>query len=319
MHRDTSGQAAIDRALKHGLYKLAAYLKTGGSQLPLTYRSEEDGKKIDELEVKINTLVRNLKKNPAKLIQKDDPTDAISKEMFRDVLSNLFNNPLIAPLMQVAKLASLNCHRLSGRTKFQPNADNYDGDRDYQETITTGREFVIRISRESNVSDIYSGQSRYRVGANGLYLHETSRICVATCLNQGVFSQERFAGLITHELTHFVAYEVFNNRCLPYIATDTANESLFADIVSKVRGQNVSCSNARVKEIIGMGLTYDTHQELIVRIPQLIAEGHSPEFLRTQFPELMGYYEGTFLPAVGTYAGKLQNRALDGWQTWCKS
>lgn len=301
-HCDARGRTAIERAFEHRLYKHAAYLITMGSPWPLSSDlTEQEHRKIGVLVDKITLLMNQLRTPPAQLVKREDWSAPIGEASFRSMVSYFFNNPWTAPLMQVIKLASLNCHRLSGREKFQPNVDHYESDNEDCEFVSNEKEFLIKILNSLPLR-----------GYNGFYVRNTSEIYVQ---KDPSYIQGRLAGLIAHESTHFVACEVFGNNSLPYASTDAINKNYFSYIETQVRRQNVGEPNDRVKEVIEVGLSYNPHQELIVRIPQLIVEGYSILELRTRFPELTGYYERTFIPAVAAYAAKLQNRALDGWQT----
>lgn len=122
-----------------------------------------------------------------------------------------------------------------------------------------------------------------------------------------------------HELTHFLAFEIFKNEYNPYGKGDVKNKERFEEIANKLKKNKNKLDNILK---YAFSQLYEeakqVHAELIVRVPEMLARyanayPNGMTILKQQAPELLTYYEEVFLHAVNKHIDKLECRAMSNW------
>jgi hypothetical protein len=145
--------------------------------------------------------------------------------------------------------------------------------------------------------------------AYGVYYHDNA-IYLGGKRDKDTERSKMFVrGTLVHEITHFVAHEVFNNDAKPYKKDDQEAINIFSRICDRIEAE-VKKDKKSFHERIYSVFSYDKrnwHSELIVRVPQLIAMGLFKEI--EQFcPDLLQYYSEYFLKACQMHLLKLHHR-----------
>jgi hypothetical protein len=315
-----ANNTALHRAAKYGHLKTYARLRflgasdtirNSGSRTPVQYlsRSQETRARLlqDNLSILVNQLGQGAPEILAGRMFVDNARfpDSDTKEQ---MLGELYLINDISPLLDLAKLAALGFHNLARRARF--NDADYDSDNDNEEALREDQKLSIRLdARRETVDGIAGVDDAYGVyfqGGNTVYFggSRTSRA-------------ESRATMI-HELTHFIAYELYNS-CNPYGATDTVNRDRFERIINHLRQRQRALDPILQR---AFGQNYEQYNqcaaELIVRVPQMIIQyqNQAPngiERLQNQAPELLTYYRDVFLVAIREHTARLEQRALQEW------
>jgi len=285
--------------------------KDGDTRVPLRYLAADKQRKLTALQNHYSHFINQLEKKAPDIIVDRIISDGkrVNRELSVEVLRRFHEIAELKPLMDLAKLAVLGHHDLSGRPKF--SNENYDSDEDDREPMTDDQKFMIRIDASRKTSEgIYhfGGDGLGAETANGLYLQNKNAIY----LGAKDRTQEEVRGTLFHELTHFVAYEVFKNDCKPYGAEENTLGNPFDDIF-----RGLETRRLMLDPVLSHVFDYQPqnhHAEMIVRVPQMLAQyPDGLDRLRQQAPDLLYYYNSTFLPAVRNHIDKLEKRALSGW------
>lgn len=291
-------------------------VKDGQLKIPFAELTENEMIIVTTLQSQICQLAFNLQEPASVIIAKRIFVErALCEEKQKiNLLENLYRHKMISPLLDLAKLAALALHDLSGKKKL--SKENYDSDDDFDEKISDRQYLTIRVDPDSShVCNIahYGEDSLGGKEAQGVFLNHDLN-CNTIYLGGNLSSRER-KGTLAHELTHFVATEVFNNNSYPYEENDDKSKKTFVEIAndleSKASSLNPILSGA-------FSAAYKkrnrVHAELIVRVAQLIVT--YPDGLlqiQQQAPHLLGFYINVFLEAVKKHVLKLENRTLSGW------
>ncbi len=275
-----------------------------------------------------------------------------SRETFK-ILENLFvDEPqnYLLPLLELAKLTTLGIHDTSGHTKSQqPN--NYDSDDDY-DSIHTKHQFHLTLDATS--ADVNAKMGTFlppaKPSTRGVFVHSAGNPTQARehhfnniYVAQKGRSVELNRGTLIHELTHFIAYEVFKNGCIPYAQNDVETQARYKAIVDDLKhrtkrvvdstgnrkpsllsqqcrvsdaGGNYSRGCFNILSAVFRNYDEDKYEaEVIVRVPQILATyGEAGlEWLLEHANALFGYYLQCFLPSVNEHIEKLKYRATQGW------
>lgn len=325
---DARGFTPLRRAINDRLYKQIARLKICGGNntadiAPLTAAVHL---KIANLQRQITDLVRNLRE-PAPVVLFNQALSVIDRNQNPEVISQaifneMYQNELLKPLMDMAQLATLGCHRSSQRRKYiEP--DGYDSDDDDNEALRDDQRLSIVFNwHERTVENMhyYPGADQ----AHGVYIFPGNIVFVAARL-EGTVTPAFVRGIMIHELTHFLANEVFGNQALPYEANDVTNLAEFRAITNDLFERRNDLDP--ILQAVFTSPAYNTgnaevshHQELIVRVAQMIVTyegtwlgGDGLHRLRNQVPRLLSYYENIFLPAIRRHIEKCKSVALAGW------
>ncbi len=322
--KDDKNNTALHRAAKDGRLKSCARLLFLGAskdvynlanKKPFADLVQPNLDKIGRLQTQLAALVTQLEeKAPSILVGKVITDQArLNKAPTEQALDALYEIEQIKPLMDLAKLAGLGLHDLSKRPKFS-QAD-YDSDNDDEEKVSANSEEYLKIrldARNDTVQGICHHGQDGQAGKDwlGVYTHKNT-----VFVGGGIRTKLEVRGTLIHELTHFIAYEVFKNNSKPYGENDDVNKRKFETIAN-----NLNNRRNQLHPIL-QGAFSQSYQssnqvdgELIVRAAQMIVQcDNGLVLLRAQAPELLDYYENVFLAAVKEHTNKLEARALSDW------
>lgn len=322
---DNDGQSLLHRSAKQKNYKTCARLILFGAS---TNTQNSLGRfpfhtlnNIEQLKIMAhqqNQLVLNqaLNQSTVAILSKvitiinvkdsNDSNDKITK-----LLNDLYANNLIKPLLELAKLAALKLHDKANRRMFVDQ--DYDSD-DEQEPTNDKQGLCIMIDPlREHVEAIYFQGKNGHDGTDyrGVYVGSGNTIYIG-----GKRKPLEVRGTIIHELTHLLADEVFKNYCDPYMEDNISEKNVFQSIVNDIQGRKDSLPDSL--SLIKVVFDYNDifwHSELIVRVPQIIVS--NPEYglslLTTHVPELLKFYQNSFLPKIVAHTVKLRNRAMSYW------
>ena len=132
----------------------------------------------------------------------------------------------------------------------------------------------------------------------GVYYHDNAIYLGGKRHADEDISRYLVRGTLIHEITHFVADEVFKNKSIPYAKDDLASKKWFDCIVDRIYHE-FKRDPKRVPEIMACVFSGSYNKdlwqkELIVRIPQLIATGKL-KAVKEFCPDLLQYYNEKFL------------------------
>lgn len=222
---------------------------------------------------------------------------------FEKMIDELWGSPYLQPLLRIARIAILGLHDLGTPALLD---SGYDSDTNDQLPMRDSQKLSIVIDPHIPTVDSIC----HRVSdAFGVYTWSN------TLFLGGARTMEQIKGTFIHELTHFVAHEVYKNNCEPFCEGDVIRFDKIAKAV-KIFGGHPILAGA-------FSDFYNRHDknriELIARLPQLMATiGHMkwPDYLSTAGSEIRSlnqYYQEHFLSTVKKHAENLELRALGGW------
>ena len=244
--------------------------------------------------------------------------------------------PEIQPLLELVKYAVEGCHRLSTREKLKfdvndfdhDNFDNgYDSDDDEQpiNVVNKNHQFAIIINPDAEtVADLTLFGNNGLGGNNalGVYKNRPDPFHDNAVYIGGKSSNKlKVRGTIIHELTHFIAREVFDNDCLPY---PKGNLKGLASIFNAIE-KELSKNKQRLPNILKGAYSswyvenQQVHHELIVRIPQMLVEMPSYNLNQGITKPLFEYFTNHFLEAVKLHILKLEKIVFKDTKELCKS
>lgn len=320
---DNDGETLLHRASKQKSYKNCARLILFGSNkgeknqnrtLAFGGLTHQEHSKITALQNGLTVLKQDLNTPVEELLVRIIKTDTgcIDLNGMRSAIKELSELLDINPLLELAKLASLKLHDTAKRERFE---EGYDSDNDNEERMTNDQALLIQISaNEDHVNDIFhAGQNGLMGnGCHGVYTQEGNTVYVG-----GGRDPRKVRGTLIHELTHFLAYEVFKNVCNPYAESSVDLKKQFNDITNRIWLLQKSAFPNELSPIRDVFLYEEDqwHVELIVRVPQIIAANpdNGLRLLGTHVPDLLAYYRNEFLPSLKQHTQVLRTRALSGW------
>lgn len=133
-------------------------------------------------------------------------------------------------------------------------------------------------------------------GMDGVTYHELGRIYVSAAGR----SNEEIAGLLMHELTHYVLHIVFNNGCKPYYKSSDEMSKRFNGIIQTIQGQNDS--HVVVSSVFSAYPKMCWPKELIVTVTQMIAFKVTETELAEKYADLFKFFTDNVLPVVDKLA-----------------
>jgi TPR repeat protein len=247
---DSKNDTALHRAAKYKHLKNCARLimmnarkdiDNAESKKPLDYLDEQQKDRITKLQASINIVLTQLKGNSPDIMMNRiflHRASEMHKENMRLRLKEFYTKPEVAPLMDLAKLAVLGLHNHSKRQKFTDS--NYDSDDDDKETLNPDRQYLqISIDPEKpHVDNIVHYGSDGSSGKNSHGLYQENMVFLGGRRD----NPGEAGGTFIHELTHFVAQEVYQNNCNPYSAStdDEKNRDQFAAIATDLESKKGS-------------------------------------------------------------------------------
>ncbi len=320
--QDAQGDTALHLAAKNKLLKHYARLvclkanttlRNTENKAAQDYLSEIELRKVINLQAQINGLLSQLDQTiPAYLANHINiQHGSINPIEMKQALSKLYQLDAIKPLLDLAKLSVLGLHNFSERKKF--SQVGYDSDDDDDEAIQSRQFLAIHFDavRDTVEGMFHSQKESTCKAALGLYPINANKNIVFI----GGLASDALATFI-HELTHFIANEVFKNDCYPYAKNDAVKRDVFLDIQRELISRR-ALLDPILADVFSSPYYQKNNQidmELIVRIPQLLVSyPDGLERLQKQAPRLLDYYQNVFLEAVKKHITLLEGRALGGW------
>ncbi|XP_064464995.1 uncharacterized protein LOC135376422 [Ornithodoros turicata] len=106
-------------------------------------------------------------------------------------------------------------------------------------------------------------------------------------------------GTLAHELCHIALHLVYRNTGKPYCSPDLDRKQCYENVLERIERKG------NLDEKIRLAFDYATEQELIVRVPHILAQHGSPgeghAILEGQAPELLKFYKELVLPDMNKY------------------
>lgn len=330
---DSSNNSPLHRAAKTVRLKdCARLLFMGGSiesynrdnELPLAGLNQSQRIKLRRLQNTLADLISRMDEKPPEILAGRISVKGgiFNREDILPALNNLYRQNEIKPLMDLAKLAALGLHELSERRCF---AEGYDSDDDDDITKNPNSDLQkldiqIDASKTTVEGMCYWGEDgRKGTGALGVYFPGGNTVYVGGRNSNGnARTPAEIRATLIHELTHFLAYEIFKNKGNPYLDSDVKNKNLFTEIAAELQ-QHQDGLDPILRQVFLLYSADQHHAELIVRVPQMIVEYASVEGnnglrrLENQAPRLLAYYNNVFIREVESHINKLEQRALRNW------
>jgi GTPase Era involved in 16S rRNA processing len=213
---------------------------------------------------------------------------AFDSKAHEQAFTALFDIPELAPLLELASFAVLGLHA-------NPANSN---------------RLRIFVSPESACVDDLSMYEDERNAFGVCYLEENKILLggkrVASAVD-GVQPEQLLAGTLIHELTHFIANDMFHNSARPY-AGKTQAQQKFAVVREDAKKSTHPLIQAAFTEPY---TPEQTDAELIVRIPQLIAwKMGVTNLAQKAAPLLYQHFVEEFLPLCREHLATLQLKHL---------
>ncbi|XP_064472232.1 uncharacterized protein LOC135386321 [Ornithodoros turicata] len=149
---------------------------------------------------------------------------------------------------------------------------------------------IVFDCQSENVRHITKRTSESNLGVT---FSEEQRIFMMEC-----GKEDEVLGPLAHELCHFALHLVYGNSGKPYLGFDTEREQRYKRVVDDVRKKK------RLHLIIEHALHRDEEEELIVRIPHVLAQysaGPGDWILQQEVPELYGFFKDFVVPDMQMY------------------
>lgn len=288
---------------------------------PFAYLSLTESETVETLESRLTTDWQTLKERSAvdvlapQLIFKNTSVTH-NLENIKNGLEILYKNNLLKPLLDLAKFAACGCHRLSKRKKFDFEDDNYDSDDDNmpENILNQSQQLLIKIDAKRPTVEYIAIWENNGMGGKhsvGVYKHQNT-IYIGGMRNtkDPINNEIKVRGTFIHELTHFLTREVFDNDCKPYFRNNPEMKKKFKKIADDLeKNQDIlpdilqSAFSKSYKE------KNQIHDELIVRIPQLLVENPNMDLNTYEngiIKPLFEFYKNEFLGAVNNHIKKLE-------------
>ena len=284
-----------NRLLKHTarLMRLKANKEIPNDKNKLPFANLNEGTYfpvVNCLQSQLSDLIAILEASPSEVLVERTHLERakLNKRQARVQLDNLYQNPLLRPLLDLAKLCAYGLHNLSEREKFKkkpgtPPVEDYDSDDDADEKFDRCQFLSIRIDPDSHsVCNIahYGDQGLGGKDAYGVYLHTKTDTPRNHANNTVYVGGKRdlpgeFLSTLIHELTHLLTKEVFQNNCKPYAIDDTENQEFFTKMATALEQKKSSLDSIldsilQLAFLEGYKKNDQVHDELIVRTSEII-------------------------------------------------
>lgn len=208
-------------------------------------------------------------------IRPHNHSTVLDKSFHKEAFREMYSVSEFAPLLEIVRFAVLGLHELG--IKNHP----------------ANPKLLIMV--DPNKDDTSEASLGTVNDAYGFYYQNQIMLGGKRSIHQD-HSKFLARGTLIHEITHFVANEVFDNNCNPYRKDDKDNRERFNKIC-----QDIFARKDKLHERLQAVFTYPPelwHIELIVRIPQIIAMSKgSYDIVNKECPDLLAYYREVFLPA----------------------
>lgn len=322
--KDSNGDTALHRMAKQGFYKYYARLQYMGADVnalntegkePIYYLKTAPGgnaeKKTQKLLIDFVETIKNYYSSiPAAIVSNISSVGPmrLDEDLTKQRIAEMYQHPYIKPLLNLIKFARYGQHDLSQQKHF--GDAGYISDNDDNLPTDTSTYFRILLDPNSaTIESIFVGDGGKECW--GIYQPGSNNIKLGT---QG--NKKEVCKTLLHEMTHFIAHEVFKNAALPYLEDDAKAKSDFTTIASDL-GKNQGNLPPIIQDAFSSSYKKDNQiqQELIVRVVELYYEcgGDENDKRIKTVSALWNYYVTVFLPAVEKHVQKLGSRMLSGW------
>lgn len=313
--RDSNGRTAPELAAylkKSDLCAIFIYKGINSNFLTIAANQVSDEFKITVTKIKDKIATANQKAaSPvAELLAQATSSDNViySSQKLKEAYEAMLTFPEIEPLLKIAKLATLGLHRLGAQIVATDTSKpiNIHDETTYRRKKT--KLTILIDPASSNVEGVTLGLVR---NAYGVCYYGDNRLYVGGNRNNDILLVR---GTLIHEITHFIANEVFANAANPYFSHDTVSKDRLDRIVNELNSRKNNL-DPLLKSVFDNYEQVDWHSEIIVRIPQLIAgKINGYQIIRDQCPALFAYYNEVFLPHCRQHLNQLRekNCLLDG-------
>lgn len=132
-----------------------------------------------------------------------------------------------------------------------------------------------------NTSKNTRGEAKYKQG----------RLLIAAGVKR---TEKEILGTIAHEMAHMAIQLIYENECNPYHKTDKAKKSTFEKINKQIKEKVTKQKDGPFSILSDVYFNYqecDHHSELIVRVPQILAQNKfGRQWLKEEAYDLLCYY-----------------------------
>jgi TPR repeat protein len=220
----------------------------------------------------------------AKHIQGSSIKHQLDKKTHRESFLAMEKISDLNPLLEITAFAVQGLHRMA------PDMARLYGEKNKKLKI-------ILAPYKGDVSSVTSGGTD---NAFGVYYHDNAIYLGGNRDKDTERSKVFVRGTLIHEITHFVAKEVFDNGCKPYFKDHKIAIARFTKITNTLHEavkKNKKNIHERIYSVFQSYKPDSWHAELIVRIPQLKVMGLEDEIAKPVYRELLEYYRDYFLKA----------------------
>ncbi|XP_064488119.1 uncharacterized protein LOC135400265 [Ornithodoros turicata] len=244
----------------------------------------------------------------------------VDEEQCLSGLNNMQKSELQRQEFFVTKYHKSYLHYLKSRSRSQTKRDHFETQVDSMfekldnveilctilKVSATSQHLRIRFDFErENVQCMVGCVSRYNLGITD---NSTEEIFVAAKTKKQGPQQvdgepdEEVLGTLAHELCHFALHLVYNNGGKPYFSHDVEKKLRYGDIVTDIE-RRVRQNASEVDPILRLAFPSNKEEELIVRVPHILAQYGSPGggILKTQAPELFNFFKEVVSPDMNDY------------------
>lgn len=323
--QDKQGNTLLHRSSRKKYYKHCARLmifgadknlKNSKGEVPFASLTTKELEKINELQFQLLDLRKKMNLSVPEVLARQVCLQGATAdhEKLKNMFGILESAPDIQPLLALAKLAALGLHDLAYQESL--NQTGYDSDEEVPAKRGAEKLSFIFDASHDHVQNIlhYGSNGQQGREASGIYSGR-NRVYIAAKASS-FFKMHR---IIIHELTHFLAQEIFKNECKPYFAKHRKIEKAFLNIINDVRNQHFS--KRLPKELATLAEVFSFYPErfwpaeFIARVPEIIVEHgeFGKQKLVEMFPALYDFYHDHFLVQVQEHTARLKARALSDW------
>ncbi|XP_064464905.1 uncharacterized protein LOC135376237 [Ornithodoros turicata] len=152
----------------------------------------------------------------------------------------------------------------------------------------------LQVLFDFNSESVQRTTGRSNKGEVGLTFCNKQRVFIGASTTEA-----ETCGTVIHELCHMALRLVYNNDCLPYFRGDTEREQQYRAILNDIKGRKHG-----LDDLIQLALSDDEEEELIVRIPHILAQYGCDDrnrVLEREVPKLRKFFEEHVIPDMREY------------------
>lgn len=194
------------------------YIKNIYGKTPIDLLSYSEQGSVDVLQMQLSQLINQLNESIPQTISYRFIVKGANHISILSTLTQIEKNPLLCPLLKLAKFASLGLHNLAKREKF--STPDYDSDNDENEKINDSMRLSILIDATKpsieNISLQAEQKSTPSFKAHGEYSYKINKIFLGNITTQKTDYNYNTITTFIHELVHLACNELYDNECKPY-------------------------------------------------------------------------------------------------------